>query len=670
MPEFFDILDEVMVELINNAVLLFALAFVYGATNFKPDSRQFGKKVFLGLMIGGVAILIMKNPWALGEGLIFDTRSVLLSVTGAFFGPVTTIIAGLIAAVYRIFVGGAGVYAGVATIVVTSGLGIAWFYAYPKFKNSAPFIRYWLFGLVVSFHTLLCQLLIPWPLAFEVISDIAVPFLVVFPVVSSMLSIAIRNQILRLNYTSMLKNQKLLLQASIDSSRTMEIFAVDRTFNYLAYNEFHVKSMKKYYGKDISPNSCYLDFIEDEHMHYRIENFLKQALGGESFTRVVEVETARGKYLEEIYTPIRGEENEIIGVTVFSQEITQRKQYEENILYLSYHDPLTGLYNRRYYTEQLLKLHEKEHMPLSIVMGDINGLKVMNDAFGHDAGDELLKTVAKELTKVFEEKGQIARIGGDEFVILLPNMYKQAAIKLIDEAKALIEQNSMNGITLSVSFGVDTLIDVSGSASEVIKNAEDDMYKHKLFEVSSNRNESIRTILHTLHIKNPREEFHSKRVSEYCVEIGTILGMRPSELDLLKIIGNLHDIGKIGIDESILNKPGTLTSEEWGEIKRHPEIGYRILTSSPEYNEIALDILSHHERWDGSGYPQGLKGKDIPYRSRIIAIADAFDAMTTSRPYRDAMTMDAALEEIKKNAGTQFDPTMAVKFVEYYRKGK
>lgn len=660
---------DTFVDLINNAVLLFALGFIYGATNFKPKEVEPFKKIILGLVIGGFAMLVMMTPWYASEGLIYDTRSVLLSVTGLFFGGLTTSIAVVIAAIYRIFIGGIGVYAGVLTIFSTALLGLSWKHIRKRFSKLPPWLEYYLFGVVVHIITLLCQLAIPWPGAFTTIQNIALPFLGLFPLLTMILAIAVRNQHDRLNSHQELEENRLLLQSSIDSTKTMEIYALDLQFNYKAFNKFHHDSMMKYYDVDITLHSNFLSYIDDEHMHYRLKSYFDKAILGEAFTRIIEVETEKGKYLEEYYSPIRTEDGEVIGITVFSEEVTERKKYEESILYLSYHDSLTGLFNRRYYTEELAKLDNKENYPLSIIMADINGLKITNDAFGHDAGDVLLKTVSNELKSVFQKYAEVARIGGDEFVVLLKNSSKQTAMNLIDTAKRRIEKNIFHGMSVSVSFGCETQ-DGKLPTSEIIKLAEDDMYKHKLFEVTSNRNESIKTILHTLHVKSPREEVHSKRVSEFCVMIGKALGMRNDEIDLLKIIGNLHDIGKIAIDDSILNKPGSLTLEEWAAIKRHPEIGYRILSSSPEFTEISLDILSHHERYDGTGYPQGIAGKAIPIRARIISIADAFDAMTSSRPYRGAFSKEEALEELAKCSGTQFDPFIAKLFIDEIKKLK
>jgi HD-GYP domain-containing protein (c-di-GMP phosphodiesterase class II) len=213
------------------------------------------------------------------------------------------------------------------------------------------------------------------------------------------------------------------------------------------------------------------------------------------------------------------------------------------------------------------------------------------------------------------------------------------------------------GVQRSISFGAAEHTGLKTMGAMVIA-AEDDMYARKLFETASHRSETIKTILQTLHEKNPREEAHSKRVSSICVAMGEALGMSSDELKLLHTISHLHDIGKIAIDERILNKAGKLDALEWETIKKHPEIGYRILAASNEYADVAIDILSHHERFDGKGYPRGLQGENIPLRARIISIADAFDAMISMRTYKNQLTHDQALEELKRGKGTQFDPVL------------
>lgn len=664
LADWWESISGIAAALIQNIVLLFAMIFLYSSSNLMPEESKPLRKITQGLIIGGFSILIMTFPWEMGAGVIFDTRSVLLSVTGVFFGPITTGIAALIALAYRLFViGGGGTMAGVLTIATSSIIGLLFHHGRRLFSRWPRFFQYYLFGVVVHIVTVLCFFALPAPDGLTIMLRVMPMFLGVFPFVTSLLAIAIHNQIDRLSSSAFQRRQQVLLQSSIDSPKEMEIYAVDTNFNYLTYNDFHAKCIQKYYGKEIVPGKHFFDSITDERMAERIRSNFEKALKGEVVSAIEEVETAPGKFLENNYSPIANESRKIIGVTVFTNDVTDRKNYEQSILYLSYHDALTGLKNRRFYIEELARVDHTDALPLSIIMADINGLKLMNDAFGHDAGDELLCIVASELNNCFLGKAEVSRVGGDEFVVILENTSKGEATNYIDRAKTRIEKHKLNSMNVSVSFGVETKVD-GLSIQEVIKIAEDDMYKHKLFETTSTRSDAIKAILSTLFMKNPREELHSERVGELCQFLGQVLGMRKDEMNLLKVISNLHDIGKIAIDEQVLNKPGKLNDEEWAEIKRHPEIGYRILSSSSEYAEISEDILSHHEHWDGGGYPQGLKGKEIPYRSRIIAIADAYDAMTSDRPYRKAMSKDQALKEIIRCSGTQFDPSIARKFVD------
>ncbi|MDR3542129.1 MAG: PAS domain S-box protein [Desulfosporosinus sp.] len=350
------------------------------------------------------------------------------------------------------------------------------------------------------------------------------------------------------------------------------------------------------------------------------------------------------------------------------RDITKRKQKEDENRYLSYHDVLTGLYNRRFYEEEINRLDTERNLPISIVIGDVNGLKLVNDAFGHDKGDELLQKAASAIQKACRTDDIVARWGGDEFVILLPKTNKEEAERIVNRIKEFYSNELVSAIRVSISFGWETKRKPEDEILNILKNAEDAMYKHKIIENEGMRSNTINTIINTLHEKNPREELHSKRVSRICRDIGKAIGLSEIEVNRLKVVGLLHDIGKIAIEEGILNKPGKLTESEWEQIKRHPDIGYRILSSSHEMVDLADCILAHHERWDGTGYPNGLKGEAIPMVSRIIALADSYDAMISERPYREALSEEQALKEIQKNSGTQFDPELAKIFTLTYSK--
>ncbi|MEI6578047.1 MAG: HD domain-containing phosphohydrolase [Eubacteriales bacterium] len=354
-------------------------------------------------------------------------------------------------------------------------------------------------------------------------------------------------------------------------------------------------------------------------------------------------------------------EIEIVGV---SRNIEDRKKTEKEILHLSYHDHLTGLYNRRFYEEELQRLDTKRNLPLSIIMGDVNGLKMINDSFGHEMGDELLNQVAEVLKKGCRADDIISRPGGDECVILLPKTDGKEVEHIINRIQAFLSEEKVCTLDVSVSFGYATKNDEEEDIQNTLKLSEELMYKNKLYESSSVRSKTIDVIINTLYEKSEREMLHSKRVSELCEAIALQMNFDINEVKQIKLAGYMHDIGKIGIDEAILNKPQKLSSPEWFEMHKHAEIGYRILSSANEFSEIADCILEHHERWDGSGYPKGLKGEDILIKARIVAIADAYDAMTSERTYKSTMSIEEAALEMKRGFGTQFDPEIVRVFIE------
>ena len=348
----------------------------------------------------------------------------------------------------------------------------------------------------------------------------------------------------------------------------------------------------------------------------------------------------------------------------FLTDITPRKKSEEEILHLSYHDQLTGLYNRRFYEEEAKRLDTERNLPITIVIGDVNGLKLINDSFGHATGDELLKKVADVIKKGCRADDIIARLGGDEIVIILPKTDALETEKIIKRIKDLSSHEKVGSIDISISFGYETKTDKDVTIQELFKKAEDHMYKKKLFESPSMRGKTISVIMRTLYEKNKREEQHSHRVSLLCKSIGEALKLTEGKIEELKMVGLLHDIGKTALDDKVLNKPGKLTDDEWKEIKRHPEIGYRILSTVNDMADLAKYVLYHHERWNGEGYPKGLKGDEIPFVSRIISIADAYDAMTSDRSYRNALPKEAVIAELEKNSGVQFDPELVRVFIE------
>jgi len=336
----------------------------------------------------------------------------------------------------------------------------------------------------------------------------------------------------------------------------------------------------------------------------------------------------------------------------------------EKIKYNSFHDELTGLYNRRFFEEEKKRLDTKRQLPISLIMVDVNGLKIINDSLGHKKGDELLRKTAEILQGVLREEDIIARYGGDEFVILLPRTGNAAARKISSRIQQNCEKTGEDKLPVSLGVGIATKNELEDKIDDVLTRADNNMLQNKLINSRSTKNKIIESLLNVLGEKSAETKDHTRRLIEIARKLGEKVGLPPAELDKLSLLAHLHDIGKTSIPEEILTKSGDLEDDEWEKIKRHPQSGYKIALASEEFAVVARDVLAHHEHWDGGGYPQGLKGEEIPYLARILSIVDAYDVMISGRPYQEAVSREEALAEIIRCAGSQFDPELAKKFVE------
>lgn len=344
-------------------------------------------------------------------------------------------------------------------------------------------------------------------------------------------------------------------------------------------------------------------------------------------------------------------------------DVTEQKLREEEIRYISYQDFGTNIPNRRFYTEQLQEMDRNELYPLSLFVMDINGLKLLNDAFGHQSGNEALQKIADALLSVKRDADVVARIGGDEFAMIMPNTTQEEAETIKESLHRLVSQNKINDVQYSLSIGLSVKETKDQLITDIMKFAEEDMYRKKVLEGQSVRNRAILGILSMLTDKYQEEKIHSERVSAYCQKMGEALHLSKEDIEELKMAGMLHDIGKVSIPDSILDKPGKLTDDEWKIMKEHTIYGYNILKAADQYSNLALYALSHHERFDGKGYPRGISGEEIPLFSRIIGVVDAYEAMTADRVYRKAMSNEYAVEELNRCAGSQFDPQIVDMFI-------
>ena len=435
-----------------------------------------------------------------------------------------------------------------------------------------------------------------------------------------------------------------------DRDWTME-FVSEGCFELTGY-----KSDSLLYNREMSYN----EIIAPEYRERIWEDWKKVVENRSDYKSEYPIITASGetKWVYEQGQPVYDQEGNVQALEGLIIDISDRKKFEEEILYINYHDYLTGLYNRRFYEEEKLRLDNKDNLPLSVIIGDINGLKLINDAFGHEAGDKLIKIAASILGLCCRKGDVLSRTGGDEFIILMPRTSRDEAVSVSQMIQQLFMEESLKreNYYMNISLGFNTKEESTEDIKKVIKVAEDNMYKHKLLEHKSSHSAIIAMMKSTMFNISSETEAHANRLTELARKIGSKLELSRTDIDELELLATLHDIGKLGIASHILNKTEPLSEAEWTEMKKHTEIGFRIAMSTQELVPIADYILNHHERWDGTGYPNGLKGEDIPLLSRILSVIDAYDAMTSKRIYSEAKSREEACEELRKGAGTQFDP--------------
>ena len=452
-----------------------------------------------------------------------------------------------------------------------------------------------------------------------------------------------------------LKKQTSILRTIIDALPE-SIFYKDKESRFIGYNktfeEFYKTigvreilgktDIEVYNNKEIAENFMKIDqeIMETKKIKY-YEQRVKDELGDDIIEECVKI-------------PVIDDEGELWGVVGLARNITERKTIEKRLRYLSEVDILTNLYNRYSFEEKVKELDKEEYFPLGIIMGDVNGLKIVNDTFGHLEGDKLLINTANILKEICDPNKYIFRWGGDEFMILMPNSNEKKCVDIMKKINKRCREIQYDFIQINIALGEAVKKSRDEDVYECIKKAEEKVYLKKLVENKSIKNSIINSIKKNLEEKSFETNEHTKRVLKYSEGIGKRLKLKMSEMDELIITAKLHDIGKIGIDENILKKPSDLTKEEYEIVKTHSEKGYRIINASSDLDNVAKCVLSHHERWDGKGYPLGLKGEEIPLISRIISVVDAYDVMTNDRPYRKALKHECS--------GTQFDPAIVKEF--------
>ncbi|WKY47539.1 diguanylate cyclase [Eubacteriaceae bacterium ES3] len=462
------------------------------------------------------------------------------------------------------------------------------------------------------------------------------------------------------------------LAALLENSGELIMFALDLQGKYLFLNRRYQQLVFENGGVEIKTGDDYLEHFQDERKRQEANKLLKLILKGETISQAMACEPKNDKPATDWsnrWRPIRNENNEIYGVLCIGIDETEKnaarkKLFEEREKFkvsemLGYHDQMTGLYNRRFLEDQMERIDQEKNLPISILMADINGLELINDSFGREIGGECIMKTADILVKNCAKEDYVVRYGNDEFVILLPETDRETVKALIKRIQDVLNSEKIRDtIEISVSFGYDTKEKVDENINNTLKNAEDLMYREKLKMGTSMKSETIKRVLEMLFNHNEGEKEHSIEVGEVSGKIAGLISDDQAFINQTIRAGELHDIGKITVDEKSLNKLKTLENSDWTDIRRHPERGYRLLSLVDEYKELAQIVYEHQERWDGKGYPNGLKGEEIMLQARIVAIAEAYEAMK-----HKLASKEQVLEELKSCAGSQFDPSLIKAFL-------
>jgi PAS domain S-box-containing protein/diguanylate cyclase (GGDEF)-like protein len=650
-------------QLLGNAELLVSLSILYQITIYLEEKFKL-KTVFLnGILLGLIGVALMSIPFRLSNGTLFDTRSILISLVGLIFGYVPALISAVIMIAYRVYLGGPGALMGSLVIISSCGIGLYWTKLSKFMKIHNSWFDLYLFGLLIHAVMLIWTIVLPASIRMSTLNVIAFPVLIIYPLATVVVGKLLQTQKQLRDNNLNIKIAERKFHSIFDQAK-IGIGYTDFTGKFMDMNQmfcdtsgYTIEELRQlslmdliYQDNDSKDMDLLHQLKRNEIQNFTIDERLVKKDG-----------LLRWVNLTISLMEIEKDKDDYIMCAIV--DIDDRKKAEELMLYLNMHDQQTDMFNRRYFEDKIQELDILPNHPLAVILINCNGLKIINDAYGYKTGDIMLKKVAGILNKNYDDCSLQARISGSEFALVYTRTNNEKAAEIVLSLRKAFLDESVENIHLSITAGYAIKENELDDILETFKLAENRLSKENLIDKTSMASRTIDIIMNSLFEKNSREMLHSKRVSQLCEFIAGHLHLEESEINKIKIAGLMHDIGKIGINDTVLNKIGKLTTDEWEEIKRHSEVGYRILSSANEFSEIADYILSHHERWDGNGYPRGLKGEQIHLYSRIISIADAFDAMTSERTYRGALSIREAIDEIKRNSGTQFDPHIAEVFV-------
>lgn len=441
------------------------------------------------------------------------------------------------------------------------------------------------------------------------------------------------------------------------------IFTFNKQGEITNYNKTFIETLKI---QNSFKNYLIEDFLTPYYKAHSLFAQCVEKVGTRFELEIIDLEGHK-KFIELNYRVV-SQEGEPFEIHAVGQDITERKLATEKIDFLTSHDTLTGLHNRAYFDQKLIAYREDEDKNVSIIVGDVNGLKMVNDAFGHKLGDELLVQMALILKSVFyDSKDVIARLSGDEFAIITE---RKNIWTLIDRIHAKCSAVVDFPFKIDISLGYSSRKKSNVGIEGIFREADHQMYKNKLKTSKHIKSMMIQTLQQKLSEESLETVEHAERIKILSEKVGEYLNLSETTIEELDLTAIMHDIGMISIPKEILNKCGKLNHKEMKEVMKHAEIGYHLLVATPNLAGIGDYVLAHHENYDGTGYPQGLSGGDIPLISRIISVVDAYEAMTHVRSYREARTHKQAIDEILSLSGTRYDPSIVHAFLKSMEKWK